>query len=206
MFPALGFFFCPNLLFIQYYNVFLFIIILQNISSSSRHSVICALILYKFLKQSIFPMKKTGITNLPLHYGSCPRWLFGRMTKLSSAISEAIVYEYGQDEFIKRISDPFFFQAFSCVIGFDWHSSGTTTTTLGALKVALTENDIGIKVCGGKGKVSRKTPSEIEFNSDKMNISSQKSSALVYASRMSAKVDSALIQDGYNIYAHFCLL
>lgn len=148
-------------------------------------------------------MKKTGITNLPLHYGSCPRWLFGRMTKLSAAITEAITYEYGKEEFIKRISDPFFFQALSCLIGFDWHSSGTTTTTLGALKVALTENELGIKVCGGKGNVSRKTPSEIEFNSDKMNVSYKKSSSLVYASRMSAKVDNALIQDGYNLYAHF---
>jgi hypothetical protein len=159
--------------------------------------------LFISFRNRIVYMKKTGITNLPLHYGSCPRWLFGRMTKLSSAISEAIIYEYGYDELIKRISDPFFFQAFSCVIGFDWHSSGTTTTTLGALKVALTENELGIKVCGGKGNVSRKTPSEIEFNSDKMNVSYEKSSSLVYASKMSAKVDNALIQDGYNIYAHF---
>lgn len=148
-------------------------------------------------------MKKTGITNLPLHYGSCPRWLFGRMTKLSGAISEAIIYEYGMDELIKRISDPFFFQALGCVIGFDFHSSGLTTTTLGALKVALTENELGVKVCGGKGNVSRKTPSEIEFNSDKLALPADKSDSLVYASRMSAKVDSALIQDGYNIYAHF---
>ncbi|MFH1332474.1 MAG: DUF763 domain-containing protein [archaeon] len=147
-------------------------------------------------------MIKTGITNLPLHYGSCPRWLFSRMTKLGSAIAEVIVYEYGQDEFIKRISDPFFFQALSCVIGFDFHSSGTTTTTLGALKVALTENELGIKVCGGKGNVSRKTPFEIEFNSGKMGVSS-KADSLVYASRMSAKVDNAMIQDNYNLYAHF---
>ncbi|MEM4245009.1 MAG: DUF763 domain-containing protein [Candidatus Nanoarchaeia archaeon] len=148
-------------------------------------------------------MRKTGITNLPLHYGTCPRWLFSRMTALGGAISEAIVYEYGQDELIKRISDPFFFQALSCVLGFDWHSSGTTTTTLGALKVALTDKELGVKVCGGKGNVSRKTPSEIEFNSEKLSLSSQKSSALIYASRMSAKVDNALIQDGYDLYAHF---
>lgn len=147
-------------------------------------------------------MRKTGVTNLPLHYGSCPRWLFSRMTALGGAISGAIIYEYGQEEFIKRISDPYFFQALSCVLGFDWHSSGTTTTTLGALKVAFTNNELGVKVCGGKGNVSRKTPSEIEFNSDKMGLSS-KSNSLTYASRMSAKVDNALIQDNYNLYAHF---
>ncbi len=125
------------------------------------------------------------------------------MTGLGGAIAETIVHEHGQAEFIRRISDPFFFQALGCVLAFDWHSSGLTTTTLGALKVALTRNELGIKVCGGKGKVSRKTPSEIEFNSEKLSLSSQKSESLVYASRMSAKVDSALVQDNYNLYAHF---
>ncbi len=180
---------------------FLPTIILKYIFFSSGHLAIHTGIVYKFLKQ-VSCMRKTGVTNLPLHYGSCPRWLFSRMTSLSGAISETIVYEYGQDELIKRISDPFFFQSLSCVLGFDWHSSGTTTTTLGALKVALTDRELGIKVCGGKGNVSRKTPSEIEFNSDNMGLSS-KSDSLIYASRMCAKVDSALVQDDYNLYAHF---
>ncbi len=147
-----------------------------------------------------------GTANLPLHFGSCPRWLFGRMSELSGAITEAIIYEHGQSEFIRRISDPFFFQALGCVIGFDFHSSGVTTTTLGALKVALTNKEIGVKVCGGKGNVARKTPSEIEFNSDKLSLTTKKSESLVYASRMTTKVDNALIQDNYNLYAHFFIL
>ncbi|HIC87670.1 MAG TPA: DUF763 domain-containing protein [Aquificae bacterium] len=104
---------------------------------------------------------KTGIAELPLHYGSCPKWLFVRMKKLSGAIAKAIVLEFGTTEFLKRISDPFFFQAFACVVGFDWHSSGTTTTLCAALKEANLE-EYGIAICGGKGNMARKTPEEIE--------------------------------------------
>src|SRR5574341_1521939 len=105
---------------------------------------------------------RTGTVSLPLHTGKAPRWLFERMVKLAGGITETIIYEYGRDEFLRRISDPFWFQAFSCVLGFDWHSSGTTTTTCGALKMALSPQKHGIAVAGGKGAVSRKTPAEIE--------------------------------------------
>jgi len=94
-------------------------------------------------------MNRTGIANLPLHGGKAPKWLFERMVKLASGITDAIIYEYGQNEFLKRISDPYWFQAFSCVLGFDWHSSGTTTTTCGALKMALDPGEQGIMVAGG---------------------------------------------------------
>ena len=107
-------------------------------------------------------MQRRGTTNLPLHGGHTPRWLFDRMTKLSGAISEVVIEEYGTNEFLNRISDPYWFQAFSCVIGFDWHSSGTTTTTLGALKSSIDPEKHGIYISGGKGTASRKTPQGIE--------------------------------------------
>ncbi|MBN2454349.1 DUF763 domain-containing protein [Candidatus Woesearchaeota archaeon] len=143
---------------------------------------------------------RTGTANLPLHGGSCPSWLFPRMRELSGLITEAIVDEYGKDEFLRRIADPFFLQSLSCVIGFDWHSSGTTTTTMGALKEAVNKLGLGITICGGKGKTSRKAPQEIIASS--YNISSKKLQKLVYSSRMAAKVDSNLLQDGYNLYHH----
>jgi len=95
-------------------------------------------------------MRKTGVSDLPLHGGRCPPWLFKRMKKLAGLVSETIIYEYGQDEFLKRIANPFFFQAFGCVLGFDWHSSGLTTTTLGALKESLNPEKHGVAVLGGK--------------------------------------------------------
>ncbi|MFH1181461.1 MAG: DUF763 domain-containing protein [Candidatus Woesearchaeota archaeon] len=143
---------------------------------------------------------KTGVCNLPLHPGSCPKWLFPRMKKLSGLIAEAIVDEYGTEEFLRRIADPFFFQSLSCVIGFDWHSSGTTTTTMGALKESVNSLNLGIEICGGKGATSRKTPSEIAATT--MNVQSQKIERLVYSSRMAAKVDSNLVQAGYVLYHH----
>ncbi len=106
---------------------------------------------------------KTGTVNLPLHYGRAPRWLFERMVGLSREITRIIIYEYGTEEFLHRIADPYWFQAFSCVLGFDWHSSGTTTTTCGALKVAIDHGEMGIAVAGGKGRTSRKTPEEIRM-------------------------------------------
>ena len=146
---------------------------------------------------------KTGVAHLPLHGGKAPAWLFKRMTKLAAEISYILIKEYGTQEFLRRLSDPFWFQAFGCVLGFDWHSSGVTTTVCGALKEGLkeTSTELGIFVCGGKGANSRKTPSEIELIGEKrlVDIDPQK---LIYASRMSAKVDSAALQDGYDLYQH----
>ncbi len=145
---------------------------------------------------------RTGIVNLPLHYGSTPPWLFERMTRLSREISYIIVSEFGPEEMLKKLSDPFWFQSFGCVLGFDWHSSGLTTTVCGALKEGLArfQNDLGLFVCGGKGKTSRKTPHEIEKIGEKQAISS--TSKLIYASKMSAKVDNTALQDGYQLYHH----
>lgn len=151
-------------------------------------------------------MQKTGMVNLPLHRGKAPPWLFKRMVKLSGAISEVMIYEFGQEEFLKRIADPFWFQALSCVIGFDWHSSGTTTTTLGALKENLNKNNLGIKIAGGKGSVSRKVPEEIKDFSENFGLSENKMNRLVYSSKMSAKVDNSLIQDNYQLYHHCFVL
>ncbi len=107
---------------------------------------------------------RTGVANLPLHYGKAPRWLFDRMVKLSREITLVIVTDFGPDEMLRRLSDPYWFQAFGCVLGFDWHSSGVTTTLCGALKEGLkgVEKDIGLFVAGGKGKTSRQTPAEIQ--------------------------------------------
>jgi hypothetical protein len=145
---------------------------------------------------------RTGIANLPLHYGSTPPWLFERMTKLSREITCVIISEFGSEEMLKKLSDPFWFQAFGCVLGFDWHSSGLTTTVCGALKEGLRdlENDLGLFVCGGKGKTSRKTPGEIEKIGEKIALSSTPN--LIYASKMSAKVDNTALQDGYQLYHH----
>jgi len=145
--------------------------------------------------------QRTGIANLPLHYGKAPRWLFDRMTKLSREITIAIATEFGPEEMLHRLSDPFWFQAFGCVLGYDWHSSGVTTTVCGALKEGIKglETDLGIFVAGGKGKTSRKTPSEIEGVG---HLLKSDSSSLVYASRMAAKVDNSALQDGYQLYHH----
>ncbi|RKY69518.1 MAG: DUF763 domain-containing protein [Candidatus Latescibacterota bacterium] len=146
-------------------------------------------------------MRRTGTAELPLHYGSCPRWLFRRMSRLARVIAEIVVYEFGPEQLVRKLSDPFFFQAFGCVLGFDWHSSGLTTTLCGALKEGLkgTEEDLGIFVAGGKGATSRKTPSEIEAFG---HLLTKDPRDLIYASRMAAKVDSAALQDGYQLYHH----
>jgi len=147
---------------------------------------------------------KTGIANLPLHGGSCPRWLFPRMKKLAGIMSELIIDDYGKDEFLKRISNPFFFQGFGSIIGFDFHSSGLSTTTCGALKEALNKNNLGIKVAGGKGKTSRKAPDEIEKFSADFSFSTKKIEKLIYSSKITAKVDNSLIQynPSYQLYHH----
>ena len=146
---------------------------------------------------------KTGTANLPLHYGAAPRWLFSRMTELAREITFAVISEFSAEEMLLRLSDPFWFQAFGCVLGFDWHSSGLTTTTCGALKQAIKghEKDLGLFVAGGKGGTARKTPQEIEDWGEKINLGKDPEE-LVYASRMSAKVDSSALQDGYQVYHH----
>ncbi len=147
-------------------------------------------------------MRRTGIASLPLHPGKAPPWLFKRMKRLSSLIVTAIVLEYGRKEFLRRISDPIWFQAMGCALGYDWHSSGLTTVLTGALREALSEEDQGIAVLGGKGRVSRKVPEEITKLTSKYELSQQKIEALIRASRLSAKVDNAVLQDGYSLYHH----
>jgi len=150
-------------------------------------------------------MSKTGVANLPLHGGKAPKWLFKRMVLLSRGIIEVMSYEYGKNEFIRRISDPFWFQSLSCVLGFDWHSSGTTTVTCGALKEAIRPQEHGFTIAGGKGKSSRKTLQQIEENGETYNFSTAKIEKLKYSSRMAAKIDNAAIQDGHDLYHHVFL-
>ena len=145
---------------------------------------------------------KTGTAHLPLHGGRAPRWLFERMKLLAREISLVLCSQTGPQEFLRKLSDPYWFQAFGCVLGFDWHSSGLTTTVCGALKEGLkyAGREIGIFVCGGKGSTSRKTPSDIQTLADKRLIKFPEK--LIYASRMSAKVDNTALQDGYQLYHH----
>ena len=144
---------------------------------------------------------RTGVANLPLHYGKAPRWLFERMVKLSREVCHAIVLDAGAQEMLRRLSDPYWFQAFGCVLGFDWHSSGLTTTACAALKEGIRghERELGLFIAGGKGKTSRQTPAQIEGLAHDISLDPQR---LVYASRMSAKVDSVALQDGYQLYHH----
>lgn len=151
-------------------------------------------------------MRRIGVSDLPLHPGRCPPWLFKRMKVLAGLVSEVIILEYGTDEFLKRIANPYFFQSFGCVLGFDFHSSGVTTTTLGALKEAIDPEKHGVAVLGGKGGTSRKTPDEIERISQVFPLTENETDYLKYASRMTAKVDSAAIQDGYQLYHHNFIL
>jgi len=147
---------------------------------------------------------RTGIATIPLDYGRCPYWLFERMKRLSRGIILAITEEFGPEEILIRLSDPIWFQSLGCVIGFDYNSSGLTTTTLGALKEELRglENELGIFICGGKGKTSRKTPEQIQNWGEFLGLPQEKIDKLVYASKISAKVDSSLIQAGFQIYHH----
>ncbi|MEM4276667.1 MAG: DUF763 domain-containing protein [Thermoplasmata archaeon] len=147
-------------------------------------------------------MRRTGSIDLPLHGGSAPRWLFSRMVKLSSAISEAIVDKHGTKVLLERIADPLWFQAFSCVLGFDWHSSGTTTVTCGALREGLKRANLNVWLAGGKGLQSRSTAADIEGVADSGGISTSLAEALTRSSRLSAKVDSAAVQDGHQLYHH----
>ena len=149
---------------------------------------------------------KRGIINLPLHGGHAPSYLIKRMIKLSAAISKIIIDEKGSKEFFKRISDPLWFQAFGCVLGFDWHSSGLTTVVTGVLKQSLHYDTHGISLSGGKGRNAIKPKHEIPILAEQYhNLSTKKINELVYASKISAKVDSTAIQDGFNLYHHFIL-
>ncbi|PJE67593.1 DUF763 domain-containing protein [Candidatus Shapirobacteria bacterium CG10_big_fil_rev_8_21_14_0_10_40_9] len=147
---------------------------------------------------------KTGTASLPLHFGSTPAWLFEMMTKLAREITIAIVLEHGTDQFLVKLSDPAWFQSFGCVLGFDWHSSGLTTTTCGALKEGLRplQKDLGFFICGGKGKTSRKTPEEIKRIGEWYHVTLHDTNHLIYASRIAAKVDNNALQDGYQLYHH----
>jgi len=147
-------------------------------------------------------LKRTGVARLPLHYGKAPRWLVIRMIKLAREITTVIMDEYGQDEFLRRISDPFWFQAFGCVLGYDWHSSGVTTVLTGVLKTATSPSEQGLGVCGGKGQASRQTPLEISHVGEEFGFTTDRIERLRYASRMSAKVDNTAIQAGYPLYHH----
>ncbi len=144
---------------------------------------------------------RRSVANLPLHGGQAPAWLFQRMHRLAGSIVQLIVADYGPAEMLTRLADPFWFQAFGCVLGFDWHSSGLTTVTCGAMKQAYKRlgDELGIHVAGGKGGVSRRTPQEIMTVGDRTGVRADR---LVYASKMSAKVDSAAVQDGYELYHH----
>ncbi len=147
---------------------------------------------------------RTGVANLPLHYGKAPPWLFQRMSKLAREITIFIVTDFGPAEMLRRVSDPCWFQAFGCVLGYDWHSSGVTTTVCGALKDGLRglEGELGLFVAGGKGRTSRKTPAEIEDFGPAISVDPAR---LIYASRMAAKVDNSALQDGYQLYHHTVL-
>lgn len=147
-------------------------------------------------------MHRTGVAKLPLHYGKAPRWLVVRMQRLAKEIVTIIIDEYGSGEFLRRLSDPFWFQALGCVLGYDWHSSGVTTVVTGVLKHAIIPQEHGVAVCGGKGRFSRQTPLEIKGIGEKFDFSETQIQGLCHASRMSAKVDNTAIQAGYPLYHH----
>ncbi|HXT84014.1 MAG TPA: DUF763 domain-containing protein [Verrucomicrobiae bacterium] len=146
---------------------------------------------------------KYSTIKLPLHGGHPPPYLIQRMVRLSASISYVLINEYGQHEFLRRLSDPLWFQAFGCVLGFDWHSSGVTTVVTGVLKQSLNEHIHGISIAGGKGRKSMEVKNEIPYFAEKhFNLSSNKIHELLYASKIAAKVDNAAIQDGYRLYHH----
>src|SRR5499433_3488951 len=150
-------------------------------------------------------MKRSGVADLPLHGGRVPQWLADRMSKMGTAIVESIVIRYGRAEFLSRLSDPFWFQALGSVMGMDWHSSGITTSVMGALKHGLHErqDELGIYICGGRGRHSRNTPNELRVVSDRRGFDGE---ALVRTSRLTARIDNNAIADGFQIYLHTFVL
>ncbi|HRO11523.1 MAG TPA: DUF763 domain-containing protein [Amaricoccus sp.] len=145
---------------------------------------------------------RSGSADLPLHSGRVPAWLAERMTRLGALIAEAIVHHYGRDEFLARLAHPFWFQSFGAVMGMDWHSSGITTSVMGALKRGLPP-ELGLHVCGGRGQHSRRTPAELLAVAERTGLDGD---ALARASRLVAKVDSAAVQDGFALYLHSFVL
>jgi uncharacterized protein len=145
--------------------------------------------------------KPSGSATLPLHGGSVPPWLATRMSLLGAVITQAIIHHYGRDEFLQRLSHPFWFQSFGAVMGMDWHSSGITTSVIGAFKRGLgpLSDELGVHVCGGRGRHSRKTPDELQVLGERIGFDGAK---LTRASRLVAKVDSAAVQDGFDLYIH----
>jgi hypothetical protein len=150
-------------------------------------------------------MKRSGSADLPLHNGHVPDWLYQRMSKLGFAITEAIINEYGKEEYLRRMSDPFWFQSLGAVMGMDWHSSGITTSVLGALRRAVNPHskELGLYFCGGKGKASRQTPNVLFAIADKTGLNGNE---LVRSSKLSAKVDNTALQDGFQLYIHSFIL
>ena len=146
-------------------------------------------------------MKRSGVADLPLHGGRVPHWLASRMTKLGTAITETIIHDYGTSAFLSRLSDPFWFQAMGAVMGMDWHSSGITTSVMGALKRGLAPkaDELGIYVCGGRGRFSRNTPHELRTLAERHGFDGD---TLVRTSRLTARVDNNAIADGFQIYLH----
>src|SRR5512142_2145267 len=146
-------------------------------------------------------MKRSGVADLPLHGGRVPAWLADRMTKLGTAIAESVVHHYGPSELLSRLSDPFWFQALGSVMGMDWHSSGITTSVLGALKRGLNPraHELGVYVCGGRGRHSRKTPDELRAIAGRVSLDGE---ALVRTSRLAARIDNNAIADGFQLYLH----
>ncbi len=145
--------------------------------------------------------RRSGSADLPLHGGRVPPWLAERMSRLGAVMSEAIVHQYGRDELLRRLAHPFWFQSFGAVMGMDWHSSGITTSVIGALKRGLTplSKELGIHVCGGRGRHSRETPQQLVAIGDRVGFDG---GALATTSRLVAKVDSAAVQDGFDLYLH----
>jgi hypothetical protein len=150
-------------------------------------------------------MKRSGHADLPLHYGHVPLWLSARMSRLGLAITEAILIEYGKHEMLRRLSDPFWFQSLGAVMGMDWHSSGITTSVMGALKKSLNPRakEMGIFICGGKGKFSRQIPDELLRIAHETGLDGNE---LVHCSKLSAKVDNTAVQDGFQLYTHNFIL
>src|SRR3984893_11163927 len=150
-------------------------------------------------------MKRSGIADLPLHGGRVPAWLATRMVKLGTAISESVIHHHGRSALLSRLSDPFWFQALGSVMGMDWHSSGITTSVLSALKRGLNPRapELGLYVCGGRGKQSGKTPDELRAVADRQSLDGK---TLVRSSRLTAKIDNNCIADGFQIYLHSFVL
>lgn len=146
-------------------------------------------------------MQRTGSADLPLHGGQVPLWLAARMARLGRVLIEALVIEFGKEEVIRRLADPFWFQSLGCVMGMDWHSSGITTSVIGALKKGINpiQRELGLFICGGRGKHSRRTPDELHAVGERTGLDGE---ALAHTSRLVAKVDSAAVQDGFDLYLH----